>query len=108
MLAGAGGGCVLDFFGRLTGEVAVAGGGLVMIGVGWMVAVFCVRSCVMCCLGVSGRVCVDVGGISFSIVGRRRAGVDLAVGVVAAAGWRGRQQREQAASCFQQLIRLSW
>ena len=57
-----------------------------------MVAVFCVRSCVMCCLGVSGRVCVGGGGISFSIVGCRRAGV----GVVAAAGWRDHSPTEGA------------
>ena len=38
------------FFGGLTGEVDVADGGLVMVGDGWMVAVFCVRSCVMECL----------------------------------------------------------
>ena len=98
-MAGAIGDCILDFFGGLTGEVDVAGGGLVMIGDGWMVAVFRVRSCVMCCLGVSGSVCVGGGGISFSIVGCRRAGVDLFVGVVglvAAAGWRGHSPAEGA------------
>ena len=57
MLAGADGDCILDFFfGGLTGELDVACDGLVMIGDGWMVAVFCVRSCVMCCLVESGRV----------------------------------------------------
>ena len=45
----------------------------------------------MYCLGVSGRVCIGGGGISVSMIGCRRAGVDLVVGVgvVAAAGWRG-------------------
>ena len=42
-----------------------------MIGDGWTVAVFYVRSCVMCCIGVSGKVCVGGGGISFSIVGEQ-------------------------------------
>ena len=73
-------------------------GGLVMIGNGWMVAVFCVRSCVMCCLVVSGRVCVGGGGISLSIVGCWQAGVDLVVveGFVAPAGWRGHSPAEGA------------
>ena len=93
---GAVGDCVLNFFfGGLT-EVDVAGGDLVMIGDGRMVAVFCVRSCVMCCLGVSGRVCVGGGDISFSGVGCRRAGVDLVVGLAAAAGWRGHSPAEGA------------
>ena len=99
LLAGAVGDCVLDvFFGGLTGEVDVSCGGLVMIGDGWMVAVFCVRSCVTCCLVVSGRVCVVGGGISLYIVGCRRAGVDLVVvgGLVAAAGWRGHSPAEGA------------
>ena len=78
-----------------------------MIGDGWMVAVFCVRSCVMCCLVVSGRVCVGGGGISLSIVGCRQAGVDLVVveGLVAAAGW-----RDHSPPAFSPLpiIRLIW
>ena len=58
-----------------------------MIGDGWMVAVFCIRSCVMSCLGMSGRVCVDGGDVSFSWQsGGRRTGVCLLVGLAARAG----------------------
>ena len=104
MLAGADGDCVrVFFFGGLT-EVDVAGGGLVMIGDGWMVAVFRVRSCVMCCLGVSGRVCADGGDVSFSWQGGgRRTGVRLLVGLAA-----GAEQRAQAASCFQPSSFICW
>ena len=48
MLAGADGDCVrVFFFNRLTREVEVAGGGLVMIGDAWMIVVFRVQSCVV-------------------------------------------------------------
>ena len=86
--------------------------GLVMIGDGCMVAVFCVRSCVMCCLVVSGSVCVGGVGISLSIACCRRAGVDLVVvgGLVAAAGWRGHSPAEGAGCLLLSalVIRLSW
>ena len=44
-------------------EVDAGAGGLVMIGDGWMVAVL---RTVVCCLGVSGRVCPDGSDVSFS------------------------------------------
>ena len=51
---------LLFFFGGLSG---VGGGvvGLMMIGAGSMMAVFCVRSCVIVDLVVSDRICVDGG-----------------------------------------------
>ena len=61
-------------------------------GAGSMMVVYCVRSCVMVDLVVSGRVCDGGGGVSFSTRGVcRRAGVDLVVvvGRRAGAGWRG-------------------
>ena len=86
------------------GEADVAGDGLVMIGDGWMVAVLCMRSSVMCCLGVSGRVCADGGDISFSWQGGgRRTGVCLLVGLAAT-----RQQRAQAVPCFQPSSCICW
>ena len=85
------GDCVRVFFDGLSG----VGGGVVgrmMVGAGSMIVVFCVRSCVMVDLVVSGRVCDGGGGVSFSTQGVcRRAGVDLVVvvGRRAGAGWRG-------------------
>ena len=53
--------------------------GRVMIGAGSMVAVFCVRSCVMVDLVVSGI--ISAGGVSFSTQGvGRRACVSGLVG----------------------------
>ena len=67
LLAGADGDCVrVFFFNRLTGEVDVAGGYLVIFGDGWIVVVLRVRSCVMYFLGVSGRVCAYDDNVSFS------------------------------------------
>ena len=90
---------LLFFFGELSG----VGGdvvGVVMIGTGSMMAVFCVWSCVMVDLVVSGRVCDGGGGVSFStqgvgrrtVVGRWSGGLQAAVATP--------QQRVQAASCF--------
>ena len=68
---------LLFFFGGLSG----VGGdvdGLLMIDTRSMMAVFCVRSCVIVDLVVSGRICVDGGDVSFSwlgagsVSGRRR------------------------------------
>ena len=90
---------VLGFFvGGDSGEGGGGVAGLVMIGDGCIVAVFCVRSCVMCCLVVSCSVCVCGGDISLSIAGCRLAGVDLVVvgGLVAVAGWRGHSPAEGA------------
>ena len=43
--------------------------GLVMIGAGSMMAVVCVRSCVMVDLVVSGRICDGGDGVPFSTQG---------------------------------------
>ena len=90
---GSGGDWNLDFFGgRLSGDEGGVGG-LLVTGDGCVVAVFCVRSCLMCGLVVAGMVCVGGGVASFSWqgVGGRRAGVDLivVVGRRARASWRG-------------------
>ena len=98
LLADAVGDCVfVFFFGGLSREADVAGG-LVMIGNCWMMAVFCVRSCMMCNLGVSRSVCAGDGGvISFSWQGGgRRTGVCLLVGLADEAGWRGHSPAEGA------------
>ena len=94
---------LLLFFGGLSG----VGGdvvGLVMIGAGSMTAIFCVRSCVIVDLVMSGRICVDGGKVSFSWLGgcRRAGGVGLVVGGggrLAAVGWRGHSPAE-GASCL--------
>ena len=68
-LVGDGGEKILVFF---FGGLPGVGGGVVvlmMIGAGSMVTVFFERSCVMVALAVSGRVCVDCDGTSFSIKG---------------------------------------
>ena len=67
-----------------------------MIGDGWMVAVFCVRSCMMCGLGLSGSVCAG-DGVNFSWQdGGRRTSVCLLVGLAAGAGWHGHSPAEGA------------
>ena len=53
------------FFGELSG-VGGSVVNLMMVGAGSMVAVFCVRSCIMVDLVLSGRVCVGRGVTSFS------------------------------------------
>ena len=54
--------------------------GLMMIEAGSIMAVFCVRSCVMADLVVSGTVCDGGGGVSSSTQGvGRRTAVDQAV-----------------------------
>ena len=55
-----------------------------MTGDSCMVAIFCVRSCLMCGLVVAGMVCVGGGVASFSWQGvdGRRAGVGPVVVVV--------------------------
>ena len=54
--------------------------GLMMIGAGSIMAVFCVRSCVMTDLIVSGTVCDGGGGVSSTTQGvGRRTAVDQAV-----------------------------
>ena len=60
-----------------------------MVGAGSMMAVFCMWSCVMVDLVVSGRVCASGGGISPTQGIGRRAGVGLVVvvGGQAGAGW---------------------
>ena len=81
---------LLFFFGGLFG---VGGGvvGLVMIGAGSMMAVFCVRSCVIVDLVVSSRICVDGGDVSFSWLGAGSVGLVVVGGGgrLAAVGWRG-------------------
>ena len=81
---------LLFFFGGLSG---VGGGvvGLVMIGAGSMMAVFCVRSCVIVDLVASGRICVDGGDVSFSWLGAGSVGLVVVGGGggLAAVGWRG-------------------
>ena len=82
---------LLFFFGGLSG---VGGGvvGLVMIGAGSMIAVFCVLSCVIVDLVVSGRICVDGGDVSFSWLGAGSVGLVVVGGGggrLAAVCWRG-------------------
>ena len=68
-----------------------------MVGDGWMVAVFFVRPRVMCCLGVSCRACANGGDVSFSWQGGgRRAGLYLLFGLAAGAGWQGHLPAEGA------------
>ena len=81
---------LLFVFGGLSG----VGGdvvGLVILDAGSMMAVFCVRSCVIVDLVVSGRICVDGGDVSFSWLGARSVGLVVVGGGgrLAVVGWRG-------------------
>ena len=65
-VGGGGGDGILDVFGgELSGDKSGVGRQL-MTGDGYMVAVFCLQSCLMCCLVVTGMVCVSGGVVSFS------------------------------------------
>ena len=71
--------CPFFFFGGLFGEEG-GGVGFLITGAISMMAVFCVRSCVMVDLVVSGRVCDSGRGVSFPTLGfGRRAGVGFVV-----------------------------
>ena len=100
---------VLGFFGG--GDSGEGGGvvGRMMIGDGVISAVSGLRWCLM----VEGVVVCSVwtagGGVSFSIVGCRLAGVVLVVGgLLAAVGWRGHSPAEGAGCLLLSALLLSY
>ena len=100
---------VLCFFG--CGESG--GGGVVgrmMIGDGVISVVCGLRWCLMLEGVVVCSVWMACGGVSFSIVGCRRAGVDLVVvvgGLLAPVGWRGHSPAEGASCLLLSALHLS-